>query len=66
MLEIVRRKVEPITTRGWLLDGYPRTLPQAQQLDKWLDTIGQKLSHVFFLELSEQTIIERIQGWLVQ
>ena len=62
MLEIVSREISKVQTKGWLLDGYPRTLNQATQLDKYLDGVGERLSLVFFLKLSEKTIIERIQG----
>lgn len=47
---------------GFLLDGYPRTLNQAEFLDKFLKSKNIKLDYVISLEIDEQTIIKRIVG----
>jgi adenylate kinase len=46
--------------RGFILDGYPRTLAQAEALDVLLDEIDQQLSIILFLELSDDVSRERL------
>ena len=47
---------------GYLLDGFPRTIFQAQQLDKFLEENGQKLDAVINLEVSYDALIARLTG----
>lgn len=44
---------------GFLLDGFPRTVPQADALDTLLAKRGQKLDHVVALEVPAELLIER-------
>ena len=48
--------------RGWLLDGFPRTLGQAEALDRALAGEGRKLSAVVNLEVDDESIVERMSG----
>lgn len=48
--------------RGWVLDGFPRTLGQAQALDAMLERLAKKLTHVAVLEVPESLLVERIVG----
>ena len=47
---------------GYLLDGFPRTIFQAEQLDKFLAEQGQKLDAVINFEVGHDTLIERLTG----
>ncbi|MCQ2567069.1 MAG: adenylate kinase [Mogibacterium sp.] len=47
---------------GYLLDGFPRTIFQAEQLDKFLEEQGQKLDAVINFEVGHDTLIERLIG----
>ncbi len=47
---------------GYLLDGFPRTLPQAEELNKILDTLNSKLDAVISIEVPDEEIITRITG----
>lgn len=47
-------------TKGFLLDGFPRTVPQAEALDKLLFTLGVQLDKVVQLLVPEQLIVDRI------
>jgi adenylate kinase len=46
-------------TPGFLLDGFPRTEPQAAALDALLDRLGKKLDVVLALEVARELLIER-------
>ena len=47
---------------GYLLDGFPRTIFQAEQLDKYLEEKGQKLDAVINFEVGNEVLIERLTG----
>ena len=48
--------------KGFILDGFPRTVAQAEELDKILENQTEKLKKVIALEVSDEEIIERITG----
>lgn len=57
---IQRRLLEKDTLNGWILEGYPRTAFQAEELDFLLeDDLGQKISYAIYLQVSEETMIHR-------
>jgi len=47
---------------GWLLDGFPRTLAQAQALDKYLVSNGGKIDLVLSLAMREEAVVARLAG----
>jgi adenylate kinase len=47
---------------GFILDGYPRTVPQAEYLDGLLRSLGRKLDRVISYEVAEEMVVERISG----
>jgi adenylate kinase len=55
----------PDIKKGFILDGYPRTLPQAYSLDKILAAKGLAVDLVVYLDSSDQVIIKRLTGRLV-
>jgi adenylate kinase len=59
-IPLVRRVIENEGANGFILDGYPRTLLQAQALDEMLDEIGRPLSIVLLLELDDAIAVERL------
>lgn len=48
--------------KGFVLDGFPRTIPQAEALDKLLRRLGRSVKHVVLLEVPDALIVERITG----
>jgi adenylate kinase len=60
MAEVVRERVaQPDTGRGYLLDGYPRTLPQAETLAGILNDAGQELDAVLLIDVPEDELVRR-------
>lgn len=59
---ICERIQQPDCDDGFILDGFPRTVSQAESLDEMLQAEGQKIDHVVALEVDEDALIERISG----
>jgi adenylate kinase len=59
---IAERLRRPDATRGFILDGFPRTIPQAEALDRLLKDLGQQLDHVIFFDVSEEELLRRLTG----
>lgn len=61
MIDLIRERLgEPDAERGFILDGFPRTSPQADALDEMLDEIGRRLSIVFEFQLPDDIARERL------
>jgi adenylate kinase len=58
MVELIRERLAD--EQGFVLDGFPRTLPQAEVLDAMLEEIGKPLDAVLLLEVSDDVAIERL------
>lgn len=58
---IGKRLEEPDCSHGYLFDGFPRTLHQAQALDGALAARGQKLDTVIELQVSEENVMQRLR-----
>jgi adenylate kinase len=62
MIDLIRERLgEPDTEAGFILDGFPRTSPQADALDAMLEEIGRGLSIVFEFQLPDEVARERLQ-----
>jgi adenylate kinase len=59
---VEERLKEPDCSKGFLLDGFPRTIPQAEALAKALEKHGKRIEHVVSLEVPDEVIHERMKG----
>ena len=59
---VSERLDQPDCANGFILDGFPRTLEQADVLGKMLEEKGKSLDHVIELEVDDDALVERICG----
>ena len=63
VIGLVREKLnEPGTAKGFLLDGFPRTAAQAEELDKTLKEKGQRLDRVINVKVPRGEVVRRLSG----
>ncbi len=61
MIDLIRERLEQEDTEdGFILDGFPRTMPQAEALDTMLAEIGRPLAVVFELQVPDEVAIDRL------
>lgn len=53
---------KPVYQKGYILDGFPRTVPQAEALDILLDNVNQELSSVIILKVNKEELIRRLSA----
>ena len=59
VLKIVRQNLNK-DNKGWILDGYPRNLSQANSLNQVLIEINQPIEVVFYIDIPEEVLIKRL------
>ena len=60
MIELMRDRLQQVdAAHGWLLDGYPRTAFQAEELDFLLDELGQRVDWAIWLDVPQAVLMER-------
>ena len=59
---IESRITKPDCKNGFILDGFPRTIPQAEALDAMLKESGLKIDHVVEMRVDDEAMIQRITG----
>jgi adenylate kinase len=60
MIELMRLRLQmEDAQQGWILEGYPRTSFQAEELDFLLEELGCPLDHAIYLQASEETLMQR-------
>jgi adenylate kinase len=66
MIDIIRKRLrEPDCERGFILDGFPRTLPQARALDEVMEELGRSFDRVLYLQVPIEDLVERLSDrWI--
>jgi adenylate kinase len=59
---IAERLAQPDAKRGFLLDGFPRTIAQAEALGTLLESLGQPLERAIFFDVSDAELLRRLTG----
>jgi len=62
MIALIAQRIAALKGQGFILDGFPRTVPQAEALDKMLQSNGIAIDHVIELTVDEGALIDRISG----
>ena len=59
---VVDRLNQDDCKNGCVLDGFPRTIPQAEALDRALETMGQKVDFAIDVDVPDENIVQRMGG----
>ncbi len=62
MIALIASQIAGLKDKGFILDGFPRTVPQAEALDVMLKKNGITLDHVIELTVDEEVLVDRISG----
>jgi adenylate kinase len=63
VIGLVKERIEQKDcSKGYMLDGFPRNVSQAQELDKMLKELGQKIDHVVCVEVPNDELVRRLTG----
>ncbi|MEB3309400.1 MAG: adenylate kinase [Snowella sp.] len=61
ILDLIQERLgQPDTENGWILDGFPRNVPQAEFLDQLLVKINQRAKWVIYLNVPDDIIVRRL------
>ncbi len=59
---LLERIEQPDASEGLMLDGFPRTIPQAEALDRALDGRGEQIDAVLYIQVPEEQLVARLTG----
>lgn len=63
MIQMISERIDqPDCAKGFILDGFPRTVPQAEALDRMLADKGLKLDHVIEMKVDGPALVTRVTG----
>ncbi len=59
---LLDRVAQPDCVKGYVLDGFPRTIPQAEVLDKALTELNDKIDYAINVDVPDENIVKRMSG----
>ncbi|WP_029520166.1 adenylate kinase [Persephonella sp. IF05-L8] len=62
IIGIIKDKLKELEGKDIILDGFPRTIPQAEALDKMLPEVGRQLDGVILFDVPDEEVIKRLSG----
>ncbi len=63
MIGIIRNRLQQgDSQKGFVMDGFPRTIPQAEALDSLLDELGRRFDRVVYLNVDTAELVPRLAG----
>jgi len=66
MIGMIRNRLcEPDCAAGFIIDGFPRTIPQAEALDVLMNELDRRLDRVLYLKVEMKELLQRLSGRLV-
>jgi adenylate kinase len=66
MIAMIHNRLrQPDCERGFIIDGFPRTVPQAEALDRLMEEMGRAFDRVIYLKVDIEELLRRLSGRLV-
>lgn len=62
VIGLIREKLDTVDAPGFIFDGFPRTLPQADALEDLLSGMGRRIDAVIEMRVDDEALVDRISG----
>ncbi len=62
VIDLIKARLSSLAGKGFILDGFPRTVPQAQALDKVLIELSLALKGIFFFNVEKDILVNRLSA----
>ena len=62
VIGLIREKLDTVDAPGFIFDGFPRTLPQADALEELLSGMGRRIDAVIEMQVDDEALVDRISG----